>query len=646
MEKDHLTLLKNLPFELFLRVLDNLNPIDLEHFIEIPGLYNQIKDRYKIIYWPPVEINSKHKDMFMKLQNALFYDFQTVVDFKGLILLNIQDFKRETRRLLFYFLLQVQHRYDEMKFKAFRMYINVNNIMDYDRLDWSKNGGTAYSLIIYLFSTLGNEPSNTTKYKFLLPGLNDLELNSKFWGPEIIQCFDFTKYELSVNEDHKEVKFMGGLESLTIKGDIRSDVLKSKIPLFPRKLTLHDQLNTPPLTNKCFANVTKLELYDFKHDVFGFVELPKLVHLFITGSSLFKVSDLKAPILESLIIHSYVDGSPLELFNIQSPRIETLELVCESFHSAQSVSFDTLKEVTIHQPPPFITKPTIINLESLSNSSLPNPFNFIKFVKKISVSNTIPIFTNNMNFRNLNISLTILGERYGHSRDRNQISCIPWMVNELIFTDISIFNEFSCIIRPGIKKIQIINTHVPDIKGDPQLDLKILSRLYPNVEILILQNCTFKDLRNFKNLNIKELDISFSIRRRTKYLNLEGMVLSALKRLRIRRPRVIPTSVIYRPVPKEYIDIKGLQAPNLEELIIKDVQISHHLNTMTYPKLKKLAIDHIESLEIASNENLEEVYLDGGGDGGNIISLTVGELPNFVKFYPPKNMDGEQWMNT
>ncbi|CCH46851.1 hypothetical protein BN7_6452 [Wickerhamomyces ciferrii] len=634
MENDYLQLvLKNLPFELFLKVLDNSSPTDIKKFIEIiPGLHNQIKDRYKIIQWPPLRANPKHEDVIQDLK-TVSEDIQCIYQFKGLILLEIKDVESEySRDLLRNFLPKIEA---EMKFKAFKIYITN------DDPQWYHANHNGRSFINSLFSVLDKRQDNIFKH-CSLTGLKRLHLpNGKFWIPECIKFYDFSQDGSSSNQAVEDVRFMGGLETLRIEGDLRSDVLESKIPLFPQQLILYQPSTTPLLSRQCFQNVTDLRLYDINDDIFGFVELPNLVHLLVTGRNLFKVSDLKAPALESLTIHSDLTGLSFQLFNIETPQIKQLELICETFHSAEFVSFDTLKEVTIDQPI-YYTNPPIINLELLANNgNLSNPLNFVKSAKRIRVSNTIPIFTKT-HFPNLE-SFTILGDGYGRRSVENQIYSIPSSVNELIFTSMKYFDELDHLGRSGIKKVQILDRH---IDSRYKLDLRTLSILYPDVESLILQNCYLKDLNNqLNNHNIKELDVHFDQVATGRSLNFEGAVFSQLRKLRIRHPQEHPKVHL-----KNYLNLKGFEAPNLEELIVQDFHIEHHLSTSPYPKLKKLTIDYASSLEIVSSDILEEVHLDGGNNYGFLAcikQLYMGEIfrNSGFKFYPPKPIVKESWMN-
>ncbi|CCH43919.1 hypothetical protein BN7_3474 [Wickerhamomyces ciferrii] len=642
MDTDYLQMLKNLPLELFLRVLDNLNPIDLEKFIEIiPGLYNQVKDRYKIIYWPPKVNESQFEDVFENL-DAAYKNLENIYQFKGLILLNIKEFGKPSRDLLFNFLLEIE---PDMKFKAFKLYVNIDNYHWY----YEHEG---YRVTDVLFRILRIIPN--TFQRFSLPGLKRIELESQYWSPEAFECFDFSDDNSSANQQaDDEVNFMGGLDSLSLEGDLSSDILDSKIAIFPQQLILKEQSILPPLARNCFQNITELKIDNVDYDTFGFFEVPNLVHLSITtyNAGLFKVSNFKAKSLETLEIEtsnynlalqSKRINSSLQLINIETPKIKKLKMVCGTFHSAHFVTFDTLEEVTIYQfdfkNSTWTAKDMIIDLESLSTESSQHPFNFISKVKRIRVSNTIPIFTN-MHFPNLE-SLTILDKFYGYDIDRNQIHYIPSSVSEIIFTSDSMLNELIHLARPGIKKIQFPDEYTPD--KIRIIDLTVLSRSYPDVECLILENCLIKDSNNVKNHNIKKLDISFRGWNTELSLNFEGAVFSQLRKFSLRHPGPFNRKVHQ----KDYLNLKNFEAPNLKKLVIEDFHIEHHLSTLAFPKLKKLTIDYISSLEIVSSKILKTVHLDYGIKSCNIGKLQFGEFRKSIKFYPPSNIEREPWMNT
>ncbi|CCH43917.1 hypothetical protein BN7_3472 [Wickerhamomyces ciferrii] len=630
METDYLQLLKNLPFELFLRVLDNLNPIDLENFIEfIPGLYNQIKDRYKIVHWPPVVINPKHKDVFLSFED--FADnsdefLQNISQFKGLILLNFKDFgeHQTVKGLLNEFLSLIP--YQNIKFKGFKMYLNVDNVLA--RSYWKRHRSSIRQPFMDDFcSDILRYTPDVFQY-CLLPGLKKIGTCSNFWCPKVIDCFNFTQHESSIKKGEKNHtgKFMGGLESLTLRGVLRAEVLESKVPLFPQELKLDLQSTyTPSLTNKCFQNVTELKLYHINDDIFGFVELPDLVHLEIDGKNLFKVSNLKATKLESLEIYSKLEDPSLELYNIETPQLKKLVICCETFHSAQFVTFDKLEEASIYQPLIRHNLPMIINLENKVSS----PIKFVNSVKRISVSSIIPIFTN-IFYPNLE-SLTILdGSGFaGNSKDKTQIHYFPSSVHELVFSSsVSFYKLCHSLGRPGIKKIQIIDTYFWHY-GNQIPDLSSISSLYPDVEILFLQDCLLKDFKDSKNHNIKELDITLtdvSVDREILF-NFEGAVFSKLRKLRIRR----------QEKPHDWYDsiiLKGFKAPNLEELIMEYVYIPHYFSTLKFPKLRKLSMCHVSELEIVDSEVLEEVKIHRYSRYSFNRKLKAGELRNAsVEFY-------------
>ncbi|CCH43920.1 hypothetical protein BN7_3475 [Wickerhamomyces ciferrii] len=625
-QNDYLQLLKNLPFELFLRVLDNLNPMDLKNYIQMPNLYHELKHRYKIIQWPPEEIHPNYKDVFMNLKDIMGDDdsMTCLSRFKGLIFIIINKFGGNPEDLLFdEFALMMQEKV--LKFEDLKLYFNMENILD-------QSPYVDQLLINHFCTRILKYKPNIFQY-CLLPGLKKLETLSGLWRPDFISKLDFTQYKSNIDKDDNDhtVKFMGGLETLCLEGVLRTDVLESKIPLFPPKLFLYQLSITPPITNKCFQNIVRLELNDITDETFGFIELPNLVRLLISGSFLSKVSNLKAINLKSLVIRSYLENASLELLHIETPQIKKLELCCETFHSAQFVtSLDTLEEVTIYQGCSNDIRIPIINLENLLNDQSPNPFTFASSVKKIRVGNTIPIFTN-LHFPNLE-SLTILGEEYGYNSYNNQIHYIPGPVNELIFTSVPVFNNLCYLGRPGINKVQIIVDYMQfsDRQG---LNFKGLSKFYPNVETLILKNCLLPDMYLQENHSIKKLDISFSNEiHNIIHLNFEKTVLSQLRKLKISRllgGKVHPycDSILFR----------HFEAAKLEDLIMENVFLRNHFSTLTHPMLKKLYIPRILSLDIASSEILEEVYLDGEGISC-FRGLTIGQLPNIVEFHPPKNM--------